>query len=133
LSRPRIQSRDGEFWNSIRLLIDEAKVSGRQNWTELATSLGVSKQRLTGFRKGRIVALDAESVLRLCSRCGLSLTFEGKIIAPSSPTLRLTMEFDESFQLAAAPTPSAVLTRKPPGRVSYIGVRVEQVVGGVEE
>ena len=133
MSRPRIQSRDAEFWNSVRSLLDQAKAASEQNWTEIATELGVSKQRLTGFRKGRIDALDAEAVLRLCSRCNLTLRFEGRIIGSFNPALRLTMEFDEDFEIAMMPTPSAVLTRKPPGRVSYIGVRVEQVVGGLKE
>jgi len=112
----------------VRLLLDQLKDSGLQSWTDIASSLGLTKQTLTGFRKKRILALEAEAVLRLCSRFGQSLQFEGQAIGSTNPpTLRLTMEFDESFQLAGNPKPSAVWARKPPGRVSYIGVRVEQI------
>jgi hypothetical protein len=129
MGRPRIQQRDAPFWDSIRSLLGELKISETKNWTQIAFFLGVSKQTLTGFRKKRIPALDAEAVLRLCSRCDLSLTFEGQTISCSNPTLRLTMEFDESFHLEATPKPSITLTRKPPGRVTFIGVRLEQVAG----
>jgi DNA-binding Xre family transcriptional regulator len=129
MGRTRIQPRDLVFWDSIRSLLDQVRRSGEQNWTELAASLGVSKQTLTGFRKGRIPALDAEVVLRLCLRCNVPLGFEGQTISCGNPTLRLVMEFDDSFQHGETATPSATLTRKPAGRVSYIGVRVEQVVG----
>jgi DNA-binding Xre family transcriptional regulator len=129
MSRPRIQSRDLTFWNSVRSLLDQMKISGKQNWTEIAASLGVSKQTLTGFRKGRIAALDAEAVLRLCSRCSVSLGFEGQTISCGNPTLRLTMEFDDTFQSGETATPSAILTQKAAGLISYIGVRVEQVLG----
>jgi len=113
----------------VRLLLDQLKTSGTQSWTELAASLGVSKQTLTGFQKGRLAALDAEAVLRLCSRCGLSLGFEGQTISCGDPTLHLTMEFDDSFQSGGTASPSVLLMRKPAGRVSYIGVRVDQVSG----
>jgi len=43
------------------------------------------------------------------------------------PMLRLSMEFDDNFELQADPAPRAILMRKPPSRVSYIGVRVDQV------
>lgn len=80
----------------MRSILDQLKTSGSQSWTELAASLGVSKQTLTGFQKGRLAALDAEAVLRLCSRCGVSLGFEGQTISCGDPTLYLTMEFDDS-------------------------------------
>jgi DNA-binding Xre family transcriptional regulator len=113
----------------VRLLLDQLKTSGTQSWTELADSLGVSKQTLTGFQKGRLAALDAEAVLRLCSRCDLSLGFEGKTIGCGDPMPHLTMEFDDNFQSLGTAPPSVLLTRKPPGRVSYIGVRFEQASG----
>ncbi len=44
--------------------------------------------------------------------------------------LQLQMEFDDSFELRADPLPQVVLRRKPPNRVSYIGIRIEQIVKG---
>lgn len=131
MSRPRIQPRDEGFWDAIRLLLDEAKGSGPQNWSDIADTLGLSKQALTAFRKRRKPALDAEAVLRLCTRFHRSLAFEGQTICSNDPEVNLSVEFDDSFQIAAhRSSPGvAVTTRKPPGRVSFIGVRIERVSG----
>jgi len=108
------------------------------SWTAVADALGISKQMLTGFLKGRATALDAEAILRMCTTWKLPLTFDNQTISCStgsiqvedSPALRLEMEFDDSFELQADPTPRAILTRKPPNRVSYIGIRIKHVGDG---
>jgi hypothetical protein len=134
MGRPRLRARDVAFWDSVRSLLDGVHAAGH-SWTAIADTLGVGKQTLTGFRKRRAEALDAEALLRLCTGWNLPLTFQDQTIRcladdaerEAVPVLQLQMEFDDSFELRADPTPRAILTRKPPSRVSYIGVRVEQV------
>jgi hypothetical protein len=117
--------------------LENVHASG-QSWTAIANVLGVGKQTLTGFQMRRAPALDAEAVLRLCTTLKLSLSFENQTIRSvleetqiqAEPVLRLEMEFDDSFELRSDPTPRAILTRKPPNRASYIGVRIERVGGG---
>ncbi len=117
----------------MRSLLETVHAAGH-SWTEIAAALGVGKQTLSGFRKHRTPALDAEALLKLCAVWKVPLNFQDQTIRcvsgdaqPETSTLQLQMEFDDSFELRADPIPRAVLTRKPPNRVSYIGVRIEQV------
>jgi len=134
MGRPRLYPRDADFWESVRARLDEIHESGT-SWIVLAETLGVSKQTLTGFRKRRSPALEAEALLNLCAVLKVPLLFKNEtircVVAPSDeqPGLELQMEFDDSFELRADPTPRAILTRKPPSRASYIGIRVEQIIG----
>ena len=64
----------------------------------------------------------------------MPLTFKDQIIRCvtddiplQTSTFQLQMEFDDSFELRADPSPRAILTRKPPNRVSYVGIRIERV------
>ena len=132
MGRPRIHARDVAFWESVRSLLEGVHATG-QSWTAIAEALGVGKQTLTGFRKHRTPALDAEALLRLCAIWKVPLMFQDQTIRcvgdgthpDASPSLHLQMDFDDSFELLADPTPRAIVTRKPPSRVSYIGVRLE--------
>jgi hypothetical protein len=133
MGRHRVHARDIAFWDAVRSLLEGVHAAGH-SWTAIADTLGIGKQTLTGFRKNRTPALDAEALLKLCAVWKVSLTFQDQTIRVvddtqlnASPTLQLQMEFDDSFELRADPTPRAILTRKPPNRVSYIGVRVEQL------
>jgi DNA-binding Xre family transcriptional regulator len=134
MGRTRLYIRDAAFWDSVRALLEDLHAKGHK-WTTIADALGIGKQTLTGFRKGRSPALDAEAVLRICAVWKAPLTFQGHTIRSSAddtqtealPMLQLQMEFDDSFELRADPIPRAILTRKPPSRVSYIGVRIERV------
>jgi hypothetical protein len=95
--------------------------SAGHSWTAIADSLGVGKQTLTGFRKRRAPALDAEALLRLCTVWKVPLTFREQTIQcladdakpEAVAVLQLQMEFDDSFELRADPTPRAILTRNP--------------------
>jgi hypothetical protein len=137
MGRSRLHNRDEVFWESVRSHLENVHAAG-QSWTAIANALGVGKQTLTGFQKRRSPALDAEAVLRLCTIFDLSLTFQNQSIRSvledvqiqEEPVLRLEMEFDGSFELRSDPTPRAILTRKPPNRASYIGVRIERVGRG---
>lgn len=132
MGRTRLFVHDDAFWDSVRAQL-EALHAGGESWTAIARSLGIGKQTLTGFRKHRTAALDAEALLKLCTVLKVPLTFQGQTVravgddTQESPTLQLQMEFDDSFELRADPLPQAVLVRKPPNRVSYIGVRIEQI------
>src|SRR5580704_2583133 len=134
MGRARLHNRDAAFWASVRSLLEELHAKGHK-WTPIAEAIGIGKQTLTGFRKGRSPALDAEAVLRICTEWHVPLAFRGQTIrsaaddtrTEASPLVQLQMEFDDSFELRADPIPRAILTRKPPSRVSYIGVRIERV------
>ena len=130
MGRHRLSAHDDVFWDSVRAQLEAFHAAG-QSWTAIARSLGVGKQTLTGFRKRRTPALDAEALLKLCTVLRVPLTFQGQTVravdTPEVPTLQLHMEFDDSFELRADPLPQAILSRKPPNRVSYIGVRIEQI------
>jgi len=124
------------FWDSVRSLLNDLNAAGN-SWTAIAAGLGISKQTLTGFRNKRSPALDAEALLRLCTVWKMPLMFReqtvrcvGEVESEAPAVLQLQMEFDDSFELLADPTPRAILTRKPPSKVSYVGIRVEQIGGG---
>jgi hypothetical protein len=134
MGRCRLRDHDAAFWDSVRSLLEGVHAAGHR-WTAIAEALGIGKQTLTGFRKHRTPALDAEALLRLCAVWKVPLVFQDQTIrcvaddtqTDASPTMQLQIEFDDSFELSADPTPRAILTRKPPNRVSYIGIRVEQL------
>jgi len=118
-----------------------------ETWTSLAHVLGISKQELTAFRRGRAPVLPAEAVFRLCAFWEVGLAFQepnshvevvicspmrgafADTVTDERSAIRLSMDFDESFKLSATPNVCAVLTRKPPSRSSFIGIRVERVTG----
>jgi len=133
MGRPRLFIHDVAFWDSVRSRLESIHSAG-QSWTAIAAVLGVGKQTLTGFRKRRTPALDAEALLKLCVVWRVPLTFKDQIIRCvtddiplQTSTFQLQMEFDDSFELRADPSPRAILTRKPPNRVSYVGIRIERV------
>jgi DNA-binding Xre family transcriptional regulator len=129
MGRPRLYPRDAEFWESVRSRLDEIHATGT-SWIVVAKTLGISKQALSAFRKRRSPALEAEALLNLCAVLKVPLLFKNETIrcvADDDLGLQLQMEFDDSFELRADPNPRAILTRKPPSRASYIGIRVEQV------
>jgi hypothetical protein len=136
MGRPRRHARDTAFWDSVRSLLERVHAEGH-SWTAIANTLGVGKQTLTGFLKRRAPALDAEAMLRMCTAWKLPLNFQNQTIACSAENalgkdssvlqLQLQMDFDDSFELRADPTPRAILTRKPPSRVSYIGISIKHV------
>jgi hypothetical protein len=130
MGRPRLIPRDSVFWDHVRHILEDLHKAGH-SWTDIAGRLHVGKQTLTGFRKHRAEALDAEAVLRLCSEWNQRLTLSGHIIGRADELssgadvgLTMTMEFDDSFEIRTEPNPSVILVRKPPNRVSYIGVRI---------
>jgi hypothetical protein len=134
MGRPKLYPHDRMFWDSVRATLDSVHSTGH-TWTTIAEVLGVGKQTLTGFRKGRVPALEAEALLKLCLNWKVPLTFRDQMIqcgvGGSQPDaadgLQLRMEFDDSFELEVGSTPRAILTRKPPDRVSYVGIRIERL------
>ena len=128
MGRPRLYPRDADFWESVRSRLDEIHASGT-TWIVIAATLGISKQALSAFCKRRSPALEAEALLNLCAVLKVPLLFKNETIRCVGEDLgmQLQMEFDDSFELRADPNPRAILTRKPPSRASYIGIRVEQL------